>query len=218
VRSEIGIAIRKDGGQLVTAKLDTIDIPAGRNEKDTYTNLYRYLVPPDTYTVAMHVRPLEGNSFGTWKARKLIPKPTPDLALSDIQYLLPSNLKTSLEIDGVKVVPSPFNGYPNDRPLYLYFHVYGLVRDFNGAASYTVRYLLTPAGENAPEIDPDNPPPKTFILAEKARDGTEDTSAEFASLDLGRVDAGSYILTVAVKDRMRVTTVRASRRLELFEP
>jgi len=221
IPAEIGLAIRSLSGQSTVTRLDTITVPPEEEgTRDVYMSLYRYLVPPDAYSIAMHVRPLEGNSFGKWKAEKTIPRLTSELALSDIQFLLPSSLKTTLEIDGVKVVPSPFSEYANTAPLYTYFHVYDLIKDADGKTSYAVRYLLTPApeGKPLPDIDPENPGEKTILLAEKKRDGNEERGAEFGTLDLGNVKAGRYLLTIAVKDRNRVQTVMGRRTLVVFEP
>ncbi len=219
-KAEVGLSIRRRDGEIALASLDTIVIPPGRSEKDTYANRYRFLIPPDTYAFAMHVRPLEGNSFGNWKAQKFIPRPTQDLALSDIQYLLPSNIKSTLEIEGVKVVPSPFRAYPVDRPLYTYFHVYDLVKDADGKTLYRVRYLLTPVdeGKPLPVIDPDDVGGKTSVILERTREGSEDSAAEFGTLDISEVSPGRYVLTVVVTDRKRVQTVMAQRELDVFEP
>lgn len=219
-KAEIGLSIRRRDGEVALATQDTIVIPAGRDKKDTYANRYRFLIPPDTYAIAMHVFPLEGNSFGKWKAEKSIPPPTPDLALSDIQYLLPSNVKSTLEIEGVKVVPSPFRAYPVDRPLYTYVHIYDLVKDADGKTLYRVRYLLTPVdeGKPLPVINPDDTGGTTSVLFERSREGNEEFAAEFGTLDISDVSPGRYVLTVAVTDRKRVQTVAAQRELEIFEP
>lgn len=219
-KAEIGLAIRHRDGEVLLASLDTVEIPPGRGEKDTFANRYRFLIPPATYAFAMHVRPLEGNSFGNWKSVKVILPPAPELALSDIQYLLPSNVKSTLEIEGVKVVPSPFRAYPSDRPLYTYLHIYKLVKDADGKTAYRVRYYLTPMenGKPLPAIDPDDPEGETSVLLDKTRDGDEEFAAEFGALDVSGVSPGRYALTVAVTDRKRVQTVAARRELEIFEP
>jgi hypothetical protein len=219
-KAEIGLAIRRRSGEVALATLDTVLIPPGRNEQDTYASRYRFLIPPETYTIAMHVRPLEGNSFGNWKSDKVISPPSPGLALSDIQYLLPSDIKSTLEIEGVKVVPSPFRAYPIDRPLYTYFHIYGLVKDAEGKCSYRIRYLLSHAeeGKTLPAIDPDDPGSTATILEDRSREGEEETAAEFGVLDLSKLNSGRYVLTIAVTDRKRVQTILARRELDLFEP
>jgi hypothetical protein len=215
--SEIGLAIQNEAGGIIVSRLDTVLVPPGRNEKDTHLNFYRYLVPPGTYTIAMHVRPIEGNSFGNWKRERVIAKPVArELALSDIQYLLPSTIKSTLEIEGVKVVPSPFSAYPNDRPLYVYLHAYNLIKDAGGKTSYTVRYVLTPGREGA--WDYENPPEKAIVLGESTHDDNEDDAAIFGTLDISRVDAGEYTLHVVVKDRMPVQTIVGSRTVNVFEP
>jgi GWxTD domain-containing protein len=220
VRSEVGIALRTRRGETHLARLDTITIPAARDAKDTYLNLYRFILPPEAYSVAMHVRPIGGKSFGSWKEEKVIPPATEGLAMSDIQYLLPSAVRTTLDIDGVKVVPSPFARHATDAPLYVYVHAYGLVRDADGKSSYTVRYVLIPLGDEGapPPFDPENPGDRAIVLQEKTRDATEETAQIFGTLDISRVDEGRYALAVVLKDRKRVQTIVAQRVLDIYEP
>ncbi|MEW6511145.1 MAG: GWxTD domain-containing protein [Bacteroidota bacterium] len=217
---ETGISIRHRSGPIALQKVDTMVVPATLNEKDAFTNLYRYLIPPGTYTIAMHVRSLEGNSFGSWRIDKTIPVPSPELSLSDIQYLIPSAIKSTMDIDGVKVVPSPFSAYRSDHPLYTYLHVYGLVKDADGKTAYTARYYLTPlkSGEKPPVIDPENPDEAAVVVAERSREGSEETAQEFAPLDVSKVRAGRHLLTIAVKDRKRVQTVTAAREVDILKP
>ena len=220
IRSEVGIAIRTRRGQTPLVRLDTIAIPPPRNAKDTYLNLYRFLLPPDAYAVAMHVRPLDGRSFGSWKEEKVIPRAGGELAMSDIQYLLPSSVRTTLDIDGVKVVPSPFTAHSTGAPLYVYVHAYGLVKDAAGKSSYAIRFILTPlSGRGAPPpFDPENPGEKAIVLEEKTRDATEETAQIFGTLDISGVEEGRYVLHAVLKDRKRVQTIVAQRVLEVFEP
>ena len=220
IRSEVAIALRTRRGQTALARLDTITIPPARDAHATYLNLYRFILPPDAYSVAMHVRPLDGTSFGNWKDEKIVPRPGEGLAMSDIQYLLPSSARTTLDIDGVKVVPSPFTSRATDAPLYVYVHAYGLVRDADGKSSYAVRFLLTPVrGQGAPPpLDPESPGDKTIVLQEKTRDATEETAQIFGTLDVSGVDEGRYVLSVVVKDRKRVQTIVAQRLLDIVEP
>ena len=219
IRSEIALSIKSEGGQAARTKVDTVDIPRGQGDKAVYMNMYRYRVPPDTYTIAMHVKPLEGNSFGNWKAARKIPLPSADLSLSDIQFLLASNVKTTLEIDGVKVLPSPFTVYNKDTPLYVYCHVYNLVRDAGGKTSVNVRYYLRPApeGKPMPRVDPDDPGADAILLLEKTRDSDEVRWTEFGILNFADVSPGRYLLVVAVKDKKRVLTVIGQREITVFK-
>ena len=66
--------------------------------------------------------------------------------LSDLQLLLPSSREPAIEIEGVKVMQSPFHRVPRGNPLMTYIHLYNLTQDVWGKTLYTVRYLVAPSG------------------------------------------------------------------------
>jgi hypothetical protein len=80
----------------------------------SYISLFRRTLLPDSLRVAMHVRTLGG---GTGRDMERIPeRPRRSLirgsfSLSDLQFLLPSTEPASIEIDGVRILQSPFRAY-----------------------------------------------------------------------------------------------------------
>ena len=54
-----------------------------------------------------------------------------------------------------------------------------------------------------------------ILLAEVKRDLNDDSRAEFRSLDIKAIDAGTYTLTVSVTDKKRVQTLTRSREIEI---
>jgi hypothetical protein len=152
------------------------------------------------------VRALKVAAVGTWTEQIRIPSFVGhDFMLSDLQLLLPASSGPSIEIDGVKVVQSPFQSYPGGKPLFAYLQVYNLVRDINGNAGYTVQYALAPRDQ----------PAETTVLADVKRDLTDDSWAEFRMLDISQIKPGTYTLTVSVTDKKRVQTLTRSREIEI---
>lgn len=156
----------------------------------------------------MHARPVGLDMVSTWDARLRVPAyPAGEPMLSDIEILLPSNAKSSIEINGVKVIGSPFDAVPRSQPLYVYWQAYNLTKDLDGRTSYHSRVLLTP-GESGPGES-------SIVAYEKDHAGADDTASELAVIDARAYDRGVYTVTVEVTDRKMVRTFAGSRLMQL---
>jgi hypothetical protein len=124
--------------------------------------------------------------------------------LSSTQILIPATRVSALEINGVRVMQSPFRGTPRRQKLYVYFQVYNLIRDDAGNAAYTTEALLVPRGEDQGD---------EISIGTETRSLRNDTGIEFQTLDISRVSSGTYRLLVRVTDRNRVATVTSEREL-----
>jgi len=220
---EVGLSLQALARQTTTRKLDTIEFAVSRQTSGALANMYRFAVPPDSYSIAMHVRPLEIKAFGNWK--EIVPvhlyESKSGLLLSDLELLTPSPSRSTLDIDGLKVAPIPFNRRPKTNPLYVYFQIYNLVKDAEGRTAYAVRYALIPAKRAASwdeRSDPEALPDEGIVLAQQEKQGTEESAAEFGVLDVSAVKTGSYVLAVTVSDKKRVKSAGCSRFIEIFEP
>lgn len=129
-------------------------------------------------------------------------------SLSDMQFLLPSTARASIEIDGVRIVQSPFRAYRRSARLYAYLQIYNLVKDADGKAKYTAHYELLPGEPPEPE--------DAIVLGETTRELTEDTRAEFTAIDLSAVPPGTYTLRATVTDRKRVETLTRERPIQVL--
>jgi hypothetical protein len=156
----------------------------------------------------MHARPLGLEMVSTWDRQIRIPDyPATAPMLSDIELLLPSNAKSSIEIDGVKVIASPFDAVPRTKPLYVYWQTYNLTKDGDGKTAYRSRVLLTP-GESGPDDE-------SIVAYDSDHTGQEESAAELARIDVRARDRGIYTLTVEITDRKMVRTFSKSRLLQL---
>jgi GWxTD domain-containing protein len=203
---ETGISTTSLDGRMLGSRLDTLSLTVTPDGSGSFIGLFRQLVAPDSLRLTVHVRALTVPAVGTWTEHVRIPSfAGKSFMLSDLQLLLPASAGPSIEIDGVKVVQSPFNTYPREKPLYAYLQVYNLVKDFSGRASYDVAYAIAPKDE----------PTESTLLAGMKRDLSDDSRAEFRQLDISKVTAGTYLLTVTVTDKKRVQTLTRAREIEI---
>ncbi|HTY57193.1 MAG TPA: GWxTD domain-containing protein [Bacteroidota bacterium] len=207
-RVEVGISLNRADGEVISSNLDTLAFPAGPGAAGSFVELYRFELPPDSVRIAMHARPLEASMVSTWDSRVRVPGfPGTLPMLSDVEFLLPSNAKSSIEIDGVKVIASPFDAVPGDRPLFVYWQMYNLTKDIAGKTAYHSRVLLTP-GEAGPGDG-------STVVYEKDHTGQDESASELARIDVHALGKGLYTLTVEVTDRKMVRTFSGSRLVRL---
>jgi len=205
---EVGISVSRPDGQRVASSLDTYAFSLSPQTGDWYVELYRFILRPDSVRISMHARPLGTDFISTWSTElQLREYPLPTPLLSDIELLLPSTTKSSTEIDGIKVIPCPFDALPRTRPLYVYWELYNLTKDGDGNTKYKSQVLLTP-GDSAPNDE-------TVIAYEKDHAGQNEFASEFAQIDVREYDKGIYTLTVQITDRLMVHTFSKSRIVTL---
>ncbi|HTY59291.1 MAG TPA: GWxTD domain-containing protein, partial [Bacteroidota bacterium] len=145
---EIGFSLVDAKSHHKAVQRDTMAVGLARTRTGTIIDLIRYTVPPDSYFVSMHMRPLRGGMIGTWQQAIAVRNFSgPEFMMSSLQFLRSSTEKGALAIDGVKVVQSPFNAHERTEPFYVYFQIYNLVADATGETSYRAECVLLPHGE-----------------------------------------------------------------------
>lgn len=207
---EVGVDISTPGGMRQSSRIDTLRLSVNRDFAGSYSGLFRSVVAPDSLVVAVHVRPIGTEMLGGWQRRLKVRDFSGDgLMVSDLQLLLPSSREPAIEIEGVKVLQSPFSRVPRATPLMTYMHVYNLTLDVWGKTLYHVRYLIAPADADPGEDEE--------LLLEETLSGASAFEVRFKMLDIRNVDAGSYHLIVQVTDTKRSRSVRAQRELDITE-
>lgn len=207
---EVGVSITSLTSQAIASKLDTISFPISRASSGFITSLFRYTVKPDSYAIALHVRPLGIDALGRWRTRTRVRDFSGrDLLISDLEFLMPSNSLSSIEINGMKVIQTPFTVYHPRNPLYIYYQIYNLSADIDGRTSFITEYFLTPEDDAGGE--------HRILLMNSDREGKEESSAEFATLNTDDVKPGKYTLNVRVTDRHRARSFERSRSIELVD-
>ena len=207
---EVGISITNLTSQAIASKLDTISFPINRRSSGFITNLFRYVVKPDSYAIALHVHPLGVEAFGRWETRTRVQDfSSRDFLLSDLQFLMPSSSSSSIEINGMKVIQVPFTIYRHGNPVYVYYQAYNLAPDNDGQTSFTTEYFLIPADDRKGE--------RRILLLKSDRKGKEESSGKFAALNIDNIKPGRYILSVRVTDHHHGRSSERSRIIELVE-
>jgi hypothetical protein len=196
-------------GGTVSHEYETLRLPVGGGAKGSFISLFRKMLDADSIRVAMEIHAAGERLIGTWSELLRVPAfPAADFSLSDLQLLLPSSVPASIEIEGVRIVQSPFRAYSRSARLYSYLQICNLVKDAFGKTKYTVLYDLIPA-------DPLRPG-ESIRLGEAARDLTEETGSDFFAVDLRSARPGSYVLRATVTDRKRVETLTRDCPLEIL--
>jgi len=205
---EVGISLSRAGGEVMAAELDTLPLPLGAGKTGSYVELYRFVLQPDSVRIAMHARPLGMDMVSTWDLRVRLPDYRSTVpVLSDIEFLLPSTAKSSIDIEGVKVIASPVDVVPRAGTLLVYWQTYNLTKDADGKTAYRSRVLLTP-GESGPNDE-------TIVAYDRDHAGQEESAADLARLDVHAYGTGIYTLTVEVTDKKMVRTFSGSRLVRL---
>jgi hypothetical protein len=208
---EIGFSLVNSRNQQCVAQLDTVVVGVGKGRTGAMVDLIRYTVPPDRYAVSMHLRSLTGNVLGAWKqALRVENYSKPGLSMSSVQLLRRSPQRGALEIDGVKVIQSPFSTQLFNEPFYIYFQIYDLIPDGDGTTSYTAECRLIRAGDQGWD--------EGIPIHSKEKVGRLQAVNEFYTINLEKIKPGKYTLAVRVTDRMRVESISATRFLEIVKP
>jgi tetratricopeptide (TPR) repeat protein len=207
---EIGVSLVDAHARRSTSRIDTVFLTLSHTSAGFYANLARYVVPPDSYAVTMHVRLFAAPVVGTWTQKLTAPDFSGnDLMMSSIQFLMPSSKKGAVVIDGMKVIHSPFHTADRTQPLYVYFQIYNLVPDALGNMSYSADCILLPEGESSLTSG--------TVIYQRSKTVRDATVAEFYAIDVRSVDVGRYTLVVRVTDKRRVQTITASRTLDIVK-
>ena len=206
---EVGISFISLKGGKSRHELDTLRLPVNGGTHGSFISLFRRTVVPESLRVAMHVRPAGGKVIGTWSEFINVPAfQGTAFSLSGLQLLLPSTVPSSIEIDGVRIIQSPFRAYHRTAKLYSYLQIYNLVKDAGGKTKYSAIYDLIPRDPLRPE--------ESIRMGEVTRELTEDTRADFLPVDLRTVPPGKYLLRVTVTDRKRVETLTRDREIDIL--
>jgi GWxTD domain-containing protein len=207
---EIGFSMVNTRNQQSVSELDTVVVEIGKGRTGALVDLIRYTVPPASYAVSMHLRSLTGNILGGWKQELDVEDfSKPGLTMSSVQLLRRSPQQGALEIDGVKVVQSPFATQLLNEPFYVYFQIYDLIPDGDGTISYATECRLIRAGDHGWD--------EGIPIHTKEKVGKERNVSEFYTIDLEKTKPGRYTLVVGVTDRMRRESISATRLLEVVK-
>jgi hypothetical protein len=111
---------------------------------------------------------------------------------------------------GLKVIPNPTRTYSRDRPVLIYYEVYGLERDDFGQTRYEVTYSISPSEHEGKFLSKVLRSIGKVVKAENGetvtitteQTGYQTDQMEYIELDVAKTAPGKYDLTVTVTDRI----------------
>lgn len=221
LKLEIGVALTNRPSLPVWKRTDTLGLTLSKQSTGAILDLYRFNAAPDTYDVVLQVHPLGLDLLGDWRAKVRIPDYSgKEFTLSDVQILLPSPTKNRYQIEGIKVVPSPFQRYPLDQPLHIYFQAYELSLDALGRSAFSFEYRLDRVIKSEDIFqkvaDIFRSKSKTTLTIGFEKEADSSTVSQYFPLGLGYLDPGEYVLTVRAVDKHTHKSIERTRRLELY--
>ncbi|HTP13299.1 MAG TPA: GWxTD domain-containing protein [Bacteroidota bacterium] len=221
VKLEIGVALTNDQSLPVWKRTDTLGLAVGRNSTGAIVDLYRFYAPPDSYNVSLQIHPIGLNLLGDWRSRSTIRSYSQkDFEVSDIQFLLPSPSKNRYQIEGIKVVPSPFTRYPVDQPLRIYIQAYNLTPGDHNRSSFTFESRIdrvnVSEGFFRKLTGLFRGSSKESLETKFSREADSSSVSQYLPLALGDFDPGEYVLTVKITDNHSKKSISRTRRFELF--
>lgn len=220
----ITLQVRNRAGKLVWNDADTTKVKLSKDPQGSYVEFARITVPPDSYKVALQIQPVGLKSRGNWNANvRIRDYSKPGLAMSDIQFLLPAQGRGTLEVEGIRVMPSPFDMLTSNQILRTYVQVYGLSMDVARKTSCRIEYEFKRSGEEegkgvvASVMGIFRSKKKTSLLVGFDRQETESMITQYMPFPMEQFEPGEYAFTVRVTDKRLNRIVERSRSVDISE-
>jgi len=218
IELEQGLTIHNLTWQEIEKYQEKVSVPVKKSE--SFIDLYRFEVPPDSYHVAFYLRPLETDFLGGWKYEKRIPAYSmAELSISDIELatkIEPATKAGKFEKNGLLVIPNPTRLFSRKTPVYIYFEIYQLSKDPSGNTSFTIEYTLARLEAKRTGLSRlFGGGGKSSITTRIDREGKDEFSVEYLAIDVSKVKAGEYELTVKVTDQHNGNTAIQTRKIAL---
>lgn len=214
---ETGLAVHDEAWQPVFQDLSRKAITPNDDPSAGVVDLFTFTAAPDSYHVALHVQPANTDLLGAVRFDTRLPNFDADgLQLSGL--LLATRIEPA-ENEGLfvrgdlLVVPNPTRRFSVNQSVFLYFELYNLGVGPDLLTDYEIEYTLTPEKPRRRFFRRDRGPAWTLRTPQG---GAETRTIEYLEIDAGEVDAGSYLLTVAVTDRRTGRTATRTERIVLF--
>ncbi len=174
----------------------------------SWIDVFKFNVLPDSYQVAIFGRPNNSNLLGGFKfSTKIEDYLTSNLSLSDI--LLADNITTATENNsfvksGLQIIPNPARQFPIDKPVHLYFEIYKLNIDARDKTSFSLEYTLKLIKQKKSGLKKlfsiFGGKSKSSISIKSDHEGDSEDSVEYIGIDVSKLKPGEYELLVKVTD------------------
>ena len=176
------------------------------SEKDQVAQ-FNFELPAGSYMVGVSARDDSSRARSSWRIPIQVDPPLPGkLEMSDIEIaceFIPEKMGGAFDKSIYAIVPSPRNEVRRDRPLGIYYEIYGLVPEADGysrvSVEYTVRSVDTEKRPFFLKIfNPKRGQPR--VRAVRTDDTPGRARFQYVSTDLESPEPGLYELEIVVKD------------------
>ncbi len=170
---------------------------------------FNFDLPPGSYTVGVSARDRANRRHASWRFPVTVPAVLPGrLEISDIEVacdFVAEPLGGPFDKTRFAVLPSPQHRVARDRPLGVYFEIYGLVTDQEGRSRHTAEYLVRWQGRDDRSLFEKifhrrEKEPKVQILRSEETPGR--SRFQFVTADLEEPEPGPYQLLVKITDEV----------------
>jgi hypothetical protein len=212
-----GLAVFDMAWKPLYRSTDTIRYLATENSGKIAVTESALALPPGEYMIGTQFQDVGGRSFGASYQRIEVERYVPGaFQISDIE-LASEIFEDYAEAmkGGLGVIPNPTQTYRRDKPVLIYYEVYGLERDDFGQTRYEVTYLISPSEHEGKflgnvlrsigRVLKTEHKETVVITTEQA--GYRRDQSEYLELDVSKSKEGKYDLAVTVTDQVSQKSV-----------
>lgn len=216
---ELGCALHNLAWQEVDKDIARQQVQPATDPATGVLGSCRFTAPPDSYHVALHVRPQGTHLLGGYRFDYRLPDySAPRLAMSDVLpafSIREASRPSRFNREEFQVRPNPSLRFSIKQPIDLYFEIYHLTLDAEDRTRYSIEYTL--AQEKQLVLGELSRKGGVVLTLRTERSGEAVSPVEVVALDVGAVDPGRYRLTVKVTDELTGAVVERARRIDLTE-
>ena len=222
VKLKIAVQVHDRSGRLQWSAVDTSHLSVIKNTQNTIAQFYRMSVLPDSYKVRLQVDPLGYKIRGIWTEDIRVEDfSKPGLMMSDIEFLLPSRGRSTMEVEGIRVMPSPFERIGSNQMLRTYLQIYNLTLGVTNRTDCSIVYEFKRREQSeglvGTVISIFKSRKKASLVTKLEAQGKESMLAQYMPFPLEQFEPGQYTLTVKVTDKRTDKNVERSRSIEIYE-
>ena len=184
------------------------DIDPKRISNDYFINRYVFDLKPETYQLSFYAQSSDKSKLGGGNFDIEVPSFKNDkLNLSDLELafnIVPFDSSSVFNRGELSIVPNPSAKFKKSEPMFLYYEIYNLTKDEQGVTSFETEYSINQIERQKKGLKRIfgflGGGGKESVSIKNDRQGHDETSFEYASFDVSKLDSGDYRLTVKVND------------------
>jgi hypothetical protein len=169
---------------------------------------FNFDLPEGRYYLGVSARDEQGRAEAAWRMPIEISEPFPGkLEMSDLELaceFIPDTLGGPFDKSLYAILPSPRHEVARERPLGVYFEIYGLVPDESGYSKLSIEYTIRSAEPDKRPFflkifNPGNDHPRVHAIHTEETPGR--SRFQYVSTDLENPEPGPYRLEIKVTDQ-----------------